>query len=93
MKIDVIKLDRPTLHIEEVKQSDGSFQPGDSFWSSVHFVVNDSPKKIVGNHGKVSLSLGRERWEFFDARIALSHSDAGEKPFHYDLIFDKVQRV
>lgn len=95
-KIIVSEITRPSLHIQELKQTDGSFLPGEHYWAAVDFVVlNQERSDVVGKYDRLRLQLDylpAEVWEFFNAVVML-FPKPNENPNHYILTYDGVQRV
>jgi hypothetical protein len=85
---------RPSLEIQEIKQSDGSFVPGTTYWCAVDFAVpHSTPETVVGKYKRLELQLENnpsEIWEFSNVMVMLKPK---EKSHRYVLTYKKVKRL
>lgn len=88
---------RPSLSIEEVKQDDGSFKPGQAAWTAIEFdVPGFAFKDVIGQYDKVRLinqENTSEIWEFHNVNIMLSFNKMRAHEECYILTYDQVSRV
>ena len=91
----VYEITRPSLEIEEIEQTGGSFVPGKHYWSAVDFVTDANKDEVVGNHNCIRLQWAdnpNEIWEFSKATVML-YPKPRENHCRYILTYDGVKRV
>ena len=94
------KIQRPTLHIEEQENADGSRTLIRQCWSAITFTATIDPyefaEKIFDEIrltlGPMKISGGNESWTFYNARIALLPGSCFD-PSSFVMIYDRCCRA
>ena len=103
MKIIIVNDDiiRPSVEIQEIKQSDGSYLAGSHYWCVVEFMTDAPRGDVVGSYDNIRIYVqgsDKEIWEFSNAIVMLHSRDVGlrkeeSKIRKYVLAYDGVKRM
>lgn len=102
LRTDIVaeEVQRPTLHIEDLEQSDGGHKFGQQCWSAISFKAPLDPFEFANKtFDQIRLTIGpmkitgkNETWIFYNAKIALAPDSLFDRG-SFVMIYNRCHRV
>jgi hypothetical protein len=87
---------RPSLYFEEIERADGSREAGRSLWGAVSLQFTSDPHEICRHHDMIAVvnpENCREKWQFYNARIAPAPNSAPQPLNDFVMTFERCVRI